>query len=132
MPEGMNGLALPVAVGARVTADKISRAGLKSRAELPFIPWRRLSPSAVGGPRHSEFGVPGSLMMDASTIAAMATQNSQLQLAIQKDVAVQKKAMESQEMAAQALLQTIPDIGEMQSAPRALPDNVGTNINTKA
>lgn len=70
--------------------------------------------------------------MDASTIAAMATQNSQLQLAIQKDVAVQKKAMESQEMAAQALLQTIPDIGEMQSAPRALPDNVGTNINTKA
>jgi hypothetical protein len=35
-------------------------------------------------------------------------------------------------MAAQALLQTIPDLGAMQSAPRALPDNVGTNINTKA
>lgn len=70
--------------------------------------------------------------MDASAIAATATQNSQLQLAIQKDVAVQKKAMESQEMAAQALLQTIPDLGEMQSAARALPDNVGTNINTKA
>ncbi|WP_019625456.1 YjfB family protein [Thioalkalivibrio sp. ALJT] len=70
--------------------------------------------------------------MDASAIAAMATQNSQQQLALQKDVAVQKKAMESQEVAAQALLQTMPDIGEMQASTQGLPDNIGTHINTTA
>ncbi|WP_018168520.1 putative motility protein [Thioalkalivibrio sp. ALMg9] len=70
--------------------------------------------------------------MDASAIAAMATQQSQQQLAMQKDVALQKKAMESQEMAAQSMLEALPDIGEMQAATQGLPANVGTNINMTA
>lgn len=75
--------------------------------------------------------VSGSHTMDAGAIAAMATQGSQQQVAMQKDVAVQKKAMESQEMAAQSLLEALPDIGEMQ-ATQGLPEHVGQNINTRA
>ncbi|WP_019592692.1 YjfB family protein [Thioalkalivibrio sp. ALRh] len=70
--------------------------------------------------------------MDASAIASQATQMSQQNIAAQKDVAVQKKAMESEEMAAQGLLQAMPNISEMQATSQGLPDHVGNSVDTTA
>ncbi|QWT46954.1 YjfB family protein [Azospira inquinata] len=69
--------------------------------------------------------------MDVSGIGSMASSLSDIQDGNSLQVAVLKKAMNSQEQSAMQLLQGLPDSGQTTSSTN-LPAHLGQNVNTTA
>jgi hypothetical protein len=65
--------------------------------------------------------------MDVRTIASFSTAMEQVKTAQAVDVAVMKKAMDTQRSIAVGLLEALPPV-----SPPYLPPHLGQNINTKA
>jgi hypothetical protein len=65
--------------------------------------------------------------MDVRTIASFGTAMEQVKTAQAVDVAVMKKAMDTQRSIAAGLLEALPPV-----SPPHLPPHLGQNINTKA
>ncbi|WP_018870200.1 MULTISPECIES: putative motility protein [unclassified Thioalkalivibrio] len=76
--------------------------------------------------------------MDVNAAVSQAVQMQQASLMQQKDVAVMNRAMEAEEAAVAQLIDGMPDVSgsagveAAAGAAAALPDNVGTLVNTTA